>query len=95
MYNNKTIRNIISDCAVEKKKLLLELQDVKNKKVVNINHFVAYDASKNMVIEPSQSGGLEIFKDIDNYPLILQTLGYDGTYEIVGVYMLVPKPKRR
>jgi hypothetical protein len=91
MYNNKTIRKIISECDIKKEKLLLELQDKRSKTVEKINHFVAYDVEKNIVIEPSQRDGLEIFRDVDNQPMILETLGYELTYEIVGVYKLVPK----
>ena len=94
MYNNETIRKIISECDIKKEKLLLELQDKRNKTVDKINHFVAYDAKTNIVIEPSQRDGLEIFRDVDNQPMILETLGYELTYEIVGVYKLVPKVLR-
>ena len=74
---------------------MLELQDKRNKTVDKINHFVAYDAKKNIVIEPSQRDGMEIFRDVDNQPMILETLGYELTYEIVGVCKLVQKPLMR
>ena len=73
----------------------MELKDVRTETLVDIRHFVAYDASRNIVIEPKQRVGLEIFRDLDNYPLLLETLGYAGTYEIVGIYKLLQKPTRR
>jgi len=85
----------IKECDVEKGKLLLELKDVRHEAVVDIRHFVAYDASRNIVIEPSQRRGIEIIRNIDNYPMILDTLGYSKSYEIVGIYKLVTKPPMR
>ena len=73
----------------------MELQDKRSKTVEKINHFVAYDVEKNIVIEPSQRDGLEILRDVDNQPMILETLGYELTYEIVGVYKLMQKPPMR
>ena len=63
--------------------------------VVNIRHFVAYDAERNILIEPSQDGAIEVLTDRNNKPLILYTLGYKDIYEIVGLYKLVPKTARR
>ena len=54
-------------------------------KVESVSSFPETEA-RNIVIEPSQRGGLEIYRDIDNYPLILEMVGCVGTYEIVGVY---------
>ena len=63
-------------------------------KVESVSSFPETEA-RNIVIEPSQRGGLEILKDIDNYPLILDTLGCADSYEIVGIYRLLPKPTTR
>jgi hypothetical protein len=84
-----------SSCNKESGKLLLELQEIKNDSVVNIRHFVAYDAERSILIEPSQDGAIEVLTDRNNKPLILYTLGYKDLYEIVGLYKLVPKTARR
>ena len=86
---------MIRDSNKESGKLLLELQDIKNDSVVNIRHFVAYDAERKILIEPSEDGAIEVLTDRNNQPLILNTLGYKGIYEIVGLYKLVPKKPRR
>ena len=71
------------------------MQEIKNDSVVNIRHFVAYDAERNILIEPSQDGAIEVLKDRNNKPLILYTLGYKDIYEIVGLYKLEPKTATR
>jgi hypothetical protein len=73
----------------------LELKDVGHAANVDIRHFVAYDASRNIVIEPSQRCGIEIIRNRDNYPMVLETLGCASNYEIVGIYKLLHKPTRK
>ena len=93
--NEKKIKDLIIDSSKEGGKLLLELQEIKNDSVVNIRHFVAYDAERNILIEPSQQGAVEVSTDRYNQPLILYTLGYKDIYDIVGLYQLVPKNPTR
>ena len=70
--------------------------NIVNINFVNINHFVAYDAERNAIIEPSQKDAIQVVTGSDNIsPLILETLGFKDFYEIVGVYKLAPKPSRR
>ena len=91
------VKRVITEASREKGKLLVELS-LKNSTSVpslNIRHFVAYDASRNIIIEPAQRGGLEIIKDEYNYPMILETLKYADTYDIVGVYKLTKKIPNR
>ena len=96
--NARLIEKLVKDCSrAAEGKLLIELQE-KNRDaaaIVNINHFVAYDAERNIVVEPSQKVAIEVVTGIDNYPLILEALGYKDYYEIVGLYKLVAKPSTR
>ena len=62
--NEKQINKLINDSSKESGKLLLELQEIKNDSVVNIRHFVAYDAERNILIEPSQDGAIEVIGKI-------------------------------
>ena len=91
------IKESITEASSENGKLLLELSLKTSTSVpsLNIRHFVAYDASRNIIIEPAQRGGLEIIKNKDNYPEILESLKYTETYEIVGVYELTKKKPNR
>ena len=58
-----------------------------------MNNAVAYDAERNILIEPSQEGAIPVLTDKNNQPLILYTLGYKDIYEIVGLYQLVRAEK--
>jgi hypothetical protein len=91
------IKQVITEASRENGKLLLELslKTLTLMTTLNVRHFVAYDASRNIIIEPSQRGGLEIIRNEDNYPEILETLKYTDTYDIVGVYELNIKQPRR
>ena len=61
--NEKQINKLINDSSKEGGKLLLELQEMENDSVVNIRHFVAYDAERNILIEPSQEGAIPVLLD--------------------------------
>ena len=94
--NSRDIAKQINKCVVDEGKIILELQGIHTLSTpsLDIRHCVAYDASRNMVVEPSKQGGQSVIKNVDNYPMILETLGYTDIYEIVGIYKLVPKLPR-